>query len=60
MNPVNPLLDNHERRISNSLYESIDSLENHTKPQANTIGRIGESSTLCHPPFQHPFVSFNL
>ncbi|XP_034078501.1 partitioning defective 3 homolog isoform X2 [Gymnodraco acuticeps] len=41
MNPVNPLLDNHERRISNSLYESIDSLENHTKPQANTIGRIG-------------------
>ncbi|KAK5877294.1 hypothetical protein CesoFtcFv8_024814 [Champsocephalus esox] len=41
MNPVNPLLDNHERRISNSLYESIDSLENHAKPQANTIGRIG-------------------
>ncbi|XP_075968718.1 partitioning defective 3 homolog [Anarhichas minor] len=35
--PMNSLLDNHERHISHSVYESIEGLE----PLANTIGRIG-------------------
>ncbi|KAM7370152.1 hypothetical protein PAMP_011430 [Pampus punctatissimus] len=39
--PVNFLLDNHERRISNSLYESIEEVDNISTPRANVIGRIG-------------------
>ncbi|XP_034027833.1 partitioning defective 3 homolog isoform X2 [Thalassophryne amazonica] len=38
---VNPLLDNHERRISNSLYETVDVLDTHSMPTSNVIGRIG-------------------
>uniref|UniRef100_A0A4W6G7K5 Par-3 family cell polarity regulator n=1 Tax=Lates calcarifer TaxID=8187 RepID=A0A4W6G7K5_LATCA len=39
--PMNSLLDNHERRISHSLYETIEGLNNITTPRANAIGRIG-------------------
>nr|XP_033494840.1 partitioning defective 3 homolog isoform X1 [Epinephelus lanceolatus] len=39
--PSNSLLDNHERRISHSLYESIEGLDNNSTPQTNMIGRIG-------------------
>ncbi|XP_039646285.1 partitioning defective 3 homolog isoform X4 [Perca fluviatilis] len=39
--PVNSLLDNQERRISNSLYESIEGLHSNSPPLANVIGRIG-------------------
>lgn len=40
--PVSSLLDNHERRISHSLYETIEGFDNST-PRTNVIGRIGES-----------------
>ncbi|XP_027129933.1 partitioning defective 3 homolog isoform X2 [Larimichthys crocea] len=39
--PVNSLLDNHERRISHSLYETIEGLDNNSTPLPNMIGRIG-------------------
>ncbi|XP_070842247.1 partitioning defective 3 homolog isoform X2 [Chaetodon trifascialis] len=39
--PMNSLLDNHERRISHSLYETIDGLDNSSTPLPNMIGRIG-------------------
>uniref|UniRef100_A0A3P8S7E9 Par-3 family cell polarity regulator n=1 Tax=Amphiprion percula TaxID=161767 RepID=A0A3P8S7E9_AMPPE len=39
--PVNSLLDNNERRISHSLYETTESLDNISTPRANAIGRIG-------------------
>ncbi|XP_038579932.1 partitioning defective 3 homolog isoform X2 [Micropterus salmoides] len=39
--PVNSLLDNHERRISHSLYETIEGLDNISTPLTNMIGRIG-------------------
>uniref|UniRef100_A0A3B4X165 Par-3 family cell polarity regulator n=1 Tax=Seriola lalandi dorsalis TaxID=1841481 RepID=A0A3B4X165_SERLL len=39
--PMNSLLDNHERRISHSLYETIEGLDNMSTPRANVIGRIG-------------------
>ncbi|XP_069007430.1 partitioning defective 3 homolog [Embiotoca jacksoni] len=39
--PVNALLDNHERRISHSLYESTEGLDGIATPRANSIGRIG-------------------
>ncbi|XP_029313893.1 partitioning defective 3 homolog [Cottoperca gobio] len=39
--PVNSLLDSHERRISQSLYESIEGLENNSTPRANMIGHSG-------------------
>ncbi|XP_054478470.1 partitioning defective 3 homolog isoform X2 [Anoplopoma fimbria] len=39
--PVNSLLDNHERRISNSVYESIEGLDGNSTPLPNMIGRIG-------------------
>ncbi|KAM7390781.1 hypothetical protein PAMA_008799 [Pampus argenteus] len=39
--PVNFLLDNHERRISNSLYETIEEVDNISTPRANVMGRIG-------------------
>ncbi|XP_062297734.1 partitioning defective 3 homolog isoform X2 [Scomber scombrus] len=38
--PVSSLLDNHERRISHSLYETIEGFDNST-PRTNVIGRIG-------------------
>ncbi|XP_059183110.1 partitioning defective 3 homolog [Centropristis striata] len=38
---VTSLLDNHERRISNSLYESIEGMDNNSTPVSNMIGRIG-------------------
>ncbi|XP_070784577.1 partitioning defective 3 homolog [Enoplosus armatus] len=39
--PANSLLDNHERRISHSLYETIDGLDSIPTPLTNMIGRIG-------------------
>ncbi|XP_044032384.1 partitioning defective 3 homolog isoform X5 [Siniperca chuatsi] len=39
--PVNSLLDNHERRISHSLYETIEGLDNISTPLTNMIGRTG-------------------
>ncbi|GLD73853.1 partitioning defective 3 homolog, partial [Lates japonicus] len=39
--PMNSLLDKHERRISHSLYETIEGLDNISTPRANVIGRIG-------------------
>ncbi|XP_044195701.1 partitioning defective 3 homolog isoform X3 [Thunnus albacares] len=39
--PVNSLLDNHERRISHSLYETIEGFDNISTPRTNVIGRIG-------------------
>ncbi|XP_073344421.1 partitioning defective 3 homolog [Pagrus major] len=39
--PVNSLLDNHERRISHSLYESIEGLDNSSTLLPNMTGRIG-------------------
>ncbi|XP_041670517.1 partitioning defective 3 homolog [Cheilinus undulatus] len=38
---ANSLLDNHERRISHSLYETLEGLDNISTPRANMIGRIG-------------------
>ncbi|XP_058489697.1 partitioning defective 3 homolog isoform X3 [Solea solea] len=38
---MNSLLDNHERRISHSLYETIEGLDNTSSPRANVMGRIG-------------------
>lgn len=47
---MNSPLDNHERRISHSLYESIDGSDN-SIPLTNMIGRIGElSARFYHPP----------
>uniref|UniRef100_A0A671YRK1 Par-3 family cell polarity regulator n=1 Tax=Sparus aurata TaxID=8175 RepID=A0A671YRK1_SPAAU len=39
--PVNSLLDNHERRISHSLYETIEGLDNSSTSLPNMTGRIG-------------------
>ncbi|XP_028289219.1 partitioning defective 3 homolog isoform X2 [Parambassis ranga] len=39
--PVNILLDNHERRVSHSMYETTESLDSLSTPRANMIGRIG-------------------
>ncbi|CAF98764.1 unnamed protein product [Tetraodon nigroviridis] len=39
--PVNTPLDNHERRISHSLYETIDSSDGSSTPLLNTIRRTG-------------------
>ncbi|XP_032359463.1 LOW QUALITY PROTEIN: partitioning defective 3 homolog [Etheostoma spectabile] len=39
--PVTSLLDNQERRISNSLYETIEGLQNNSPRLANMIGRTG-------------------
>ncbi|XP_070708818.1 partitioning defective 3 homolog [Pempheris klunzingeri] len=39
--PVVSLLDNHERRISHSLYETIESLDNISSPLTNMIGCVG-------------------
>ncbi|XP_039983272.1 partitioning defective 3 homolog isoform X4 [Xiphias gladius] len=41
VHPMNSLLDNHERRISHSLYETIEGLDNISTPRANVMGRIG-------------------
>ncbi|XP_040921328.1 partitioning defective 3 homolog isoform X1 [Toxotes jaculatrix] len=41
VHPMNSLLDNHERRISHSLYETIEGLDNISTPRANAVGRIG-------------------
>uniref|UniRef100_A0A3Q3LE86 Par-3 family cell polarity regulator n=1 Tax=Labrus bergylta TaxID=56723 RepID=A0A3Q3LE86_9LABR len=38
---ANSLLDNHERRISNSLYETIEGLGNVSTPRTNMMGRVG-------------------
>uniref|UniRef100_A0A8D2ZM11 Par-3 family cell polarity regulator n=1 Tax=Scophthalmus maximus TaxID=52904 RepID=A0A8D2ZM11_SCOMX len=38
---MDSLLDNHERRISHSLYETIEDLDNGSTPRVNVIGRIG-------------------
>ncbi|XP_042366103.1 partitioning defective 3 homolog isoform X2 [Plectropomus leopardus] len=38
---ANSPLDNHERRISHSLYESIEGLDNNPTSRTNMIGRIG-------------------
>nr|XP_046227303.1 partitioning defective 3 homolog isoform X2 [Scatophagus argus] len=38
---VNSLLDGHERRISHSLYETIDGSDKSSTPLPNMIGRIG-------------------
>nr|XP_019943058.1 PREDICTED: partitioning defective 3 homolog [Paralichthys olivaceus] len=38
---MNSLLDNHERRISHSLYETIEDLDNMSTPRSNVMGRIG-------------------
>ncbi|XP_060920141.1 partitioning defective 3 homolog isoform X2 [Labrus mixtus] len=38
---ANSLLDNHERRISNSLYETIEGLDNVSTPRTNMMGRVG-------------------
>uniref|UniRef100_A0A8C2YXD1 Par-3 family cell polarity regulator n=1 Tax=Cyclopterus lumpus TaxID=8103 RepID=A0A8C2YXD1_CYCLU len=39
--PVNSLLENHERRISNSVYETIEDVDSNSPSLANMIGRIG-------------------
>ncbi|CAJ1081811.1 partitioning defective 3 homolog isoform X2 [Xyrichtys novacula] len=39
--PANSLLDNHERRISHSLYETFEGLDNISAPRTNMIGRVG-------------------
>ncbi|KAM9333282.1 partitioning defective 3 homolog isoform 2-T2 [Pholidichthys leucotaenia] len=39
--PVGSLVENHERRISHSLYETTDSLDSISSPRANAIGHIG-------------------
>ncbi|XP_068160046.1 partitioning defective 3 homolog [Antennarius striatus] len=39
--PVNSPLDNHERRISNSLYETSEGLDKVSTPLPNVMGRIG-------------------
>ncbi|XP_034428503.1 partitioning defective 3 homolog isoform X2 [Hippoglossus hippoglossus] len=38
---MNSLLDNHERRISHSLYETIEDFDNISTPRTNVMGRIG-------------------
>uniref|UniRef100_UPI0037E96FBA partitioning defective 3 homolog n=1 Tax=Semicossyphus pulcher TaxID=241346 RepID=UPI0037E96FBA len=38
---ANSLLDNHERRISHSLYETIESSDNISTPLTNMMGRAG-------------------
>lgn len=56
--PINSPLDNHERRISNSLYESIEGLGDVSTPRANMIGRMGESNiSEARSPPQHLRVS---
>ncbi|XP_068603804.1 partitioning defective 3 homolog [Brachionichthys hirsutus] len=39
--PVNAPLDNHERRISHSLYETSEGLDKGSTPLPNAVGRIG-------------------
>lgn len=41
--PLNSILESHERRISNSLYETTEGPDSVSTPRANTIGRIGRS-----------------
>ncbi|XP_053268605.1 partitioning defective 3 homolog isoform X3 [Pleuronectes platessa] len=38
---MNSLLDNHERRISHSLYETIEDFDNISTSRTNVMGRIG-------------------
>ncbi|KAF7661632.1 hypothetical protein LDENG_00256140 [Lucifuga dentata] len=38
---VNPPLDNHERRISHSLYETIEGFDEISTPRADMVGHIG-------------------
>uniref|UniRef100_A0A3B4FIS8 Par-3 family cell polarity regulator n=1 Tax=Pundamilia nyererei TaxID=303518 RepID=A0A3B4FIS8_9CICH len=41
--PLNSILESHERRISNTLYETTEGPDSVSTPRANTIGRIGRS-----------------
>lgn len=57
---MNSPLDNHERRISHSLYESTEGSDNST-PLTNMIGRIGElSARFFRPPSSAPLCLFLL
>uniref|UniRef100_A0A3B5ASL6 Par-3 family cell polarity regulator n=1 Tax=Stegastes partitus TaxID=144197 RepID=A0A3B5ASL6_9TELE len=48
--PVNSLLDSNERRISHSLYETAESLDNISTPRANSIGRNYQFSPTVNMP----------
>uniref|UniRef100_A0A3Q3EMH1 Par-3 family cell polarity regulator n=1 Tax=Labrus bergylta TaxID=56723 RepID=A0A3Q3EMH1_9LABR len=47
---ANSLLDNHERRISNSLYETIEGLGNVSTPRTNMMGRNYQLSPTVNMP----------
>uniref|UniRef100_A0A671YXS9 Par-3 family cell polarity regulator n=1 Tax=Sparus aurata TaxID=8175 RepID=A0A671YXS9_SPAAU len=48
--PVNSLLDNHERRISHSLYETIEGLDNSSTSLPNMTGRNYHLSPTVNMP----------
>lgn len=56
--PGNSPLDSHERRISHSLYETIDGSDSSSTPLPNMIGRIGKL-TIRLLPFSTTFSFFS-
>lgn len=39
---LNSLMDGHERRISHSLYDPVEGLDNIASPRTNVVRRIGK------------------